>query len=71
MVGSYTYSWDFRDYLGSWFYVGSGQTYDTYVTQSDEPYFDLRVTVSSGGDQASDTHRVNVDIGGGCNPFCE
>lgn len=70
-TGSDLYTWDFREAGGSWFEVSSQQSYQTYVNQSDAPYFDLRVTVTSGG-ESSDTHRVNVNIGGGgCPPFCE
>jgi subtilisin len=67
---SYTYTWEYRPYQGTWYYVGSQQSYQTYVSQADNPYFDLRVTVASGGAQTVATKHVNVQIGGGCNPFC-
>jgi hypothetical protein len=71
--GSFTYSWEWRPNGGTWYSVSSQQTYQTYVAQQDNPGFDLRVTVTSGGDTAADTHHVFVEIGGGgggCSP-CE
>jgi len=67
--GSNSYSWQYRPYGGAWYTVGSTQTYQDNISSLDNPYFDLKVTVTSGGDSATAERRITVQIGG-CNP-CE
>jgi hypothetical protein len=66
---TYTYSWAFRPHGSStWYTVGSQQSYVTNVTALDNPGFDLRATVTSGGVQGQTVKHVSVLIesGGGC-----
>jgi subtilisin family serine protease len=59
-TGSYTYSWEYRTQGSTtWTAVGSGASYSRTVGTSDAD-FELRVTVTSGGVSASDTHLVDV-----------
>ncbi len=61
-TGTYTYSWEYRLQGGStWTVVGTGSSYSRNVT-STQAAFELRVTVTSGGVSASDTHLVGVNI---------
>jgi serine protease len=62
--GTYTYNWEYRVGTGTWTSVGTGATYTRSVA-SGNPSFELRVTVTSAGQTASDTHLVTVSIGGG------
>jgi subtilisin family serine protease len=61
--GTYTYNWEYRVGTGAWTSVGTGATYTRSVA-SGNPSFELRVTVTSAGQTASDTHLVTVNIGG-------
>ncbi|HEX8692567.1 MAG TPA: S8 family serine peptidase [Longimicrobium sp.] len=60
--GSYAYTWEYRvQGAAVWTVVGTGSSYARSVAASD-PSFELRVTVTSGGLSASDTHLVAVSI---------
>ncbi|HEV2146831.1 MAG TPA: S8 family serine peptidase [Longimicrobiaceae bacterium] len=61
--GSYTYNWEYRVQNGTWSAVGTGSSYSRSVATSDAA-FELRVTVTSAGQTASDTHLVSVSSGG-------
>jgi subtilisin family serine protease len=57
--GTYTYAWEYRVQGGTWSAAGSGASYSRTVALSD-PDFELRVTVTSAGTSAVDTHLVDV-----------
>ncbi|HEX6371931.1 MAG TPA: S8 family serine peptidase [Longimicrobium sp.] len=57
--GTFTYAWEYRVQGGTWSTVGSGSSYSRAVATSD-PDFELRVTVTSAGLTATDTHLVDV-----------
>jgi aqualysin 1 len=57
--GTYTYAWEYRVQGGAWSAAGSGSSYSRAVALSD-PDFELRVTVTSAGTSAVDTHLVDV-----------
>jgi hypothetical protein len=60
--GTYTYNWESRVGTGAWTTVGTASTYSRAVAAGNSD-FELRVTVTSGGATASDTHLVDVNIG--------
>jgi hypothetical protein len=61
--GSYSYAWELKYYGGNWAPVGTGSSYALFVNENQEPYFDLRVTVTSGPYyQVTRSLRVSVDI---------
>jgi serine protease len=58
--GTYTYSWQYRvQGTTTWTTVGTASSYSRAVSLGD-PAFELRVTVTSAGQTASDTHLVSV-----------
>jgi subtilisin family serine protease len=58
-TGTYSYSWEYRlQGATTWTPVGSGSSYSRSVAATDAP-FELRVTVTSGGQTAVDNHLVN------------
>jgi subtilisin family serine protease len=58
--GTYTYSWQYRPQGGTtWTTVGTGASYTRSVALSDAD-FELQVTVTSGGQTATDTHAVDI-----------
>jgi hypothetical protein len=68
---SYSYAWAYRpNGSTTWYPQGqsTGPTHTTPVAAIDNPGFDLRLTVTSGGITGSDVHHVSVQIesGGGC-----
>lgn len=69
-TGSYAYQWEYRDSpSNSWSTVASTKTYTRNVLKTIDPHqFYLRVTVTSGTEQASVTRSVNV-TSSDCPPF--
>jgi subtilisin len=61
-TGSYSYQWERSDVGGSYYGVGTSSGYAVYVSNSDEPYFTLRCTVTSGTQTVIVTKQVNVII---------
>jgi Subtilase family len=60
--GTFTYSWEYRVQGGTWTPVGCGCASYSRSVAAGNPDFELRVTVTSGGASASDTHLVDVAI---------
>jgi subtilisin family serine protease len=60
--GTYAYSWEYRlQGSSTWTVVGSASSYSRNVTSTQAP-FELRVTVTSAGMTATDTHLVDVNF---------
>jgi hypothetical protein len=69
--GGYSCAWEFSEDAITWYGVGSSQTYQTYVSELDEPYFWLRATVIDGtGDSAANAKKITVAIGGCSGNLC-
>ncbi|HET7462350.1 MAG TPA: S8 family serine peptidase [Longimicrobium sp.] len=59
--GSYTYAWQYRvQGTTTWTAVGTGAASYSRTVATSDPDFELRVTVTSAGSTASDTHLVAV-----------
>ncbi|HEX8275353.1 MAG TPA: S8 family serine peptidase [Longimicrobiaceae bacterium] len=59
--GPYTYAWEYRVQGGAWSPAGTASSYSRTVAVTD-PAFELRVTVTSSGQTASDDHLVSVSL---------
>jgi hypothetical protein len=60
--GGYSYRWDRQDDGGSYYWVGSNSSYTSWIDQNNAPSFDLKCTVTSGGQSSYAEKHVNVLI---------
>lgn len=61
--GGYTYEWQYCPLYQNCMVVGTSSSYSRQVSSGD-PSFQLKVTVTAGSEQATDTHDVCVQIDG-------
>lgn len=71
-TGSYTYDWEiYYEWYGAWAPLGGTQSTRSFSVDETDGSFSIRVTVSSGGDDDSDTLYVLNMIGSCGEQFCE
>jgi hypothetical protein len=70
-TGPYTYRWEWSENATNWTVVSTAQTYQTFISELDEPYFWVRVTaIDSNGGSASNAKKINIFIGGCSGTLC-